>query len=187
MKPLTLIMTLMLATSVTLGAQDFSVGGFNSIKGLGVAVEHQRHGGTDVFESYLDIFGLAGGRCKDPGWRLRYFHVMPLSYLSFEGVNATFYLGPGAGTGYVHDFEPGFFDFDAPSLSRNKGFCLSIAAKSGLLLGFESRRIMLDIGVSLEGGFHIRPDETRAVRVMTLYKNGIYRMFEPEISILYAF
>lgn len=166
--------------------QDSSFGLFNSPKGFGLAFQKETQPGFDILELYADTYGVFSGRCQDPGLKISYTHAYVLGEFAGDEYLCSFYVGPGCGMGYIRDFESGIFMKDVLPLSRNKGIAAALSVKSGFVFQFQ-RRIDLDLGFKFEGGIHVRPEERGRGLALSLYENGVYQTFLPELSILFRF
>lgn len=187
MKPgrLTTLAILLLACPILHG-QDFSAGVFNSVKGIGLSAEFLHSNRLDMIETYADLYGVIGGRCDTPGVKLCYTHARILKQIVGDSTSYLIYLGPGFSTGYIQDFEAGMFEKSFRTFVRNKGICAALTAKGGVRMDF-NRRLSLNAGIRIEAGVHVRPDEQRRAYALSLYENGIYQTYVPELSILYRF
>lgn len=178
-----LLLAAFLLPAVIMSAQQNSVGFFNSVKGFGVSFSMP----TSEYEYesltlFSDIYGIPSGRTKSPGVKFNYTHQFVLIDYELEDSVISLYAGPGLSAGYLFDHEPGAFaDYDV-ALAMNKGFACALSGTAGCLFNF-SRGIVLDLFWTVEGGIHMRRDETLGNIDLKLYKNGFTQAWLPQLAV----
>ena len=182
-KPYILFVVSLLLSCLCASAQRPSAGMYNSVKGFGLSFSLQSEDGEmDVFTAYADIYGIPSGRSKVPGAKFNYSHQFVFTTLVFNDAVLDIYAGPGVTAGYVHDHESGFFtDYDKPLL-LNMGVVGALSGTVGCVFSF-SRKLMLDLSWTVEGGIHMRRDETLENIDLKLYKNGLTQAWMPQLVI----
>ncbi|MCI1786025.1 MAG: hypothetical protein LKI59_07815 [Bacteroidales bacterium] len=158
-------------------AQTINAGTFHSPKGAGIALDLNT-GKDNTYFSFIvnaDFHGIINGKTKMPGIMFSYFY-------NFESVRRklntesyiSFYAGPGTVAGYLKDKGKDF------------GAMGGLAADAGINMIF-SKSFVISFGWSSEFAFHLKKSDNPDYNVMTLYKNGVYRWYYPELKILYEF
>ena len=164
-------------------AQEVSAGVYNSVRGIGASVSIPS-GEFDAssLTLFADIYGIPSGRTKIPGVKFNYTRQFVFRTIEYENTLFSFYAGPGVSAGYVFDHENGAFsDYDKPLL-MNQGFMAALSGSAGCLFTF-SRRVVLDLFWTVEGGIHIRRDETLGNIDLRLYRNGLTQAWMPQLAI----
>lgn len=170
--------------SISSYAQRPSIGVFNSLKGIGAALELQK--GTEEFNSfavYAEIFGIPTGRCSDPGVKFNWTHNFILWNIENDATVYSIYAGPGASCGYMRDFEVGERKDASLTLTKNPGLMAALSGSGGCRFSFNSR-IALDLSFTAELGIFVRRDEELNNFDLNLYRNGLVQCFYPQLSIL---
>lgn len=153
----------------------FEAGGFFSGQGSGLTCLF-RHADGSVGELRLvaDFEGVIREHQR-PGARLTYNYFLYGKdwYQSPElTVRPTF--GPGLSFGYVRD------------KGKAPGFLAAIGADIGLEMEFRVTSVSIYAGLSADLGAHILL-RGRYGSTMTLYRNGLERIWQPEIAVRYRF
>ena len=180
------------AVAVTLccsaAAQQRAFGLYNCLKGFGVNLEVAGADGefVDSYTLFADIYGFPTGRTDSPGVKFNYSREFPLLEVLENNVSYSLYAGPGFSTGLVRDFEKNYYQDLSHPLEKNPGFIAALSGIFGCRFGFRNR-IVLDLSFTLEAGLHIRKDESGGNAQVSLYKNGIFESFYPQLSILTCF
>jgi len=168
----------------TAGAQ--AVGFLNSGKGFGLAAQEYDKDGRafSSFILYADIYGVPLGRTDHPGVKGNFSRNHFIGSIKIERAKLDFYAGPGFTAGYVHDGERSVISQE--SLANYPGVVCALSGSVGCLFTFD-RHIALDLSFQGEVGFHIRKDEYLDQNDLTLYSNGLSRVWIPQLLILYKF
>ncbi len=156
----------------------YTVGTLHSPKGFGLCASVQR--GPDDFHSFLvyaDITGLPLGAYADgrPGIKASYFHPHILHSWGSADRPLELYLGPGGTLGYVRDLGESHF-----------GACMALSCCYGLRWSCR-HRLQLTAGWSTELGLHLTRHDERNATTVSLYRNGLFQFFFPQLHIEYAF
>ena len=172
----TFLVSFLLLLTSNAYSQDIRIGGYQSMKGLGVTMDIvEKDNSFHSFILYGDCFKVFSGRESWPGAFAAYAYDFSFSKRMFkEGVSASFYSGPGVAAGYVKDNAKDF------------GIMGGLYANFGLIVDFR-RNVTICLGWSAEVAFHLKNSDKPDYEVLTIYKNGIYRSHFPELRILYRF
>jgi len=173
--------------SLSIRAQE-SLGLFNSLKGFGAAARFQERDG--IFHSayaYIDIYGVATGRCSNPGIRFNVSRQYVLGRKDLGDVDLTFYAGPGITAGYVRDHDKGR-GVDLESLmADNDGIMAALSADAGCRFDFNGR-VALDLSLEGDLGVHIRRNEKEEgyfAPSLSIFNNGWMQVLYPQFTILF--
>lgn len=174
-------------SELTAGAQ-VSAGLFNSIKGVGASVVFAEH--QNVFHTataYVDIYGVATGRCSNPGFRINVSREYVLRRFSRGDVGFTFYAGPGVSAGYVRDHDKGR-GIDLVSLvSDNEGIMAAVSVNTGCRLSFGGP-VSLDLSFAGDLGVHMRRNEKESgyfAPSVSIFNNGWMQLLYPQLTVLF--
>lgn len=156
-------------------AGKLTAGTVHSPKGFGVCFDYVCS--PKLYNAYslvADLYGVLDGSEKMPGIKANFFHCTRLAGWTKESGVINLFAGPGAGFGYVRDYDS----------NGRYGLCTTLAGTFCARYAFD-RGITVDMGVIMELGiFSCRKDG----HVQTsLYKNGIFRSYLPQIKIIYCF
>lgn len=154
---------------------------YNSPKGFGASLLLPSAGdGSQILAMTVaaDMYGVISGVYTDPGIRLNITRFG----LSETMGGITFFAGPGFTIGHVRDFNRDDF-VPSPDSFHGQGFTAALSATGGMRLSFD-RSVSLAFSLSAETGIHIRKDRETSGNVLAVYKNGLYRLLFPEISII---
>lgn len=171
------------------GAREWSAGLYSFPSGHGIQVQtmDENEKEMDTFIISTDLYGMASGRTSDVGVRLGYTHDYVLGRLEAEDFSMKFHAGAGLLTGYVHDHENGIFLGTKDPLNKEMGFIAALSCSMGLRFDFFARKVSIDLGLSANPGVHLRMDKDNGSLYLSFYKNGIYQILFPKISIMYRF
>lgn len=167
--------------------RDWLCGISQSPKGVGLALVLDGQGREmDIFTLRTDLYGVLSGRTAQPGVCLSYTH--DYRFYAREGGDFRLLLHAGAGGlgAYVRDFEKGFLSAYERRLTRNPGWTAALTGNIGLRVDFR-RRLTLDLSFSVEPGIHLRTDPDTGTLLVSLYRNGLYRVYQPQLNLLYRF
>ncbi|MBR4809890.1 MAG: hypothetical protein IK031_06395 [Bacteroidales bacterium] len=169
-------------------AAQESVGLFNSVKGFGATVRLQENDGVfHTATAFIDLYGVATGRCSNPGLRVNVSRQYVLGRMERGDVNLTFYSGPGATLGYVRDHDKGF-GIDLRSIvGNNEGFVAAISGDAGCRFDFGGR-VALDLSLATDLGVHVRKNENEKeyfAPSVSIYNNGWMQWLYPQLTILF--
>lgn len=185
-KPQTIIATVLAAVLLSIPslAQRPSLGIFNSLKGLGAALELPASDGEfNSFALYVEIYGIPTGRCSEPGVKFNWSHNFEIKRFEAESTVFSIFAGPGVSTGYMRDFEVGQRIQGSLALTKNPGVMAALSGTGGCRFSFESR-IELDLSFTAELGILVRRDETVNDFNLNMYRNGLMQCIYPQLSIL---
>ena len=179
---------LLLTLSCTaLRGQTRLLGLFQSPKGAGLSLMLDRDGQElDCFTLRTDFYGVLSGRTEQPGVCLQYTHDYVFPLRETPDCRLSLHAGAGGTAGFVHDFENGFFSAYERQLERQPGWMAALAGGAGLRADFR-RRLTLDLSFSVTPGIHLRTDPATGALIVSLYKNGIYHCYMPQVKLLYRF
>lgn len=168
-------------------AQVTGVGLFNSPKGFGVVLETEAgENDFNVFTAYADMYGIFEGRCLYPGFKFNYTRGRVLKVLTLDGIDYSFYAGPGITAGYSRQYEPYVYKDYRKYLIRNYGLIACLSGTAGCRIGF-GKSILLDLSWTVEAGVHMRLDEDHKGLKLGLYKNGLISALYPQLTLIMAF
>lgn len=171
------------------GAREWSAGLYSFPAGHGIQVQtmDDKEEEMDTFIISTDLYGITSGRTADVGFRLSYTHDYVLGRLEAEDFSMKFHAGAGLLAGYVHDHENGIFLGTIEPLKKEMGVVAALSCSLGLRFDFFARRVAIDLGLSANPGVHLRMDRENGSLYLSFYKNGIYQILFPKISIMYRF
>ena len=156
-------------------AGKLTAGTVHSPKGFGVCFDYVCS--PKLYNAYslvADLYGVLDGTEQMPGIKAGFSHCTRLAGWTKEKGEINLFAGPGAGFGYVRDYDSG----------GRFGICTTLAGTFCARYAFE-RGITVDMGVILELGiFSSRKDGHVQT---TFYKNGVFRSYIPQIKIIYCF
>lgn len=170
-------------------AREVSAGLSSSPSGFGVMMQIMNHEGSemDILNISTDMYGVVSGRTGDIGFRLGYTHDYIIRRFEHEDFDMNIHVGAGLQTGLVHDHESGFFFGNRNPLEKEMGIIAALSCSAGLRFDFYARRVAIDLGLSANPGVHLRMDKDNGSFYLSFYKNGIFQILYPKISILYRF
>lgn len=177
-----------LALAQHAGAREWSAGLVSSPSGCGILAQsfNSRGNEIDILSITTDFYGLLSGRTDDLGIRFGYTHDYIITQYEGNGFSMKLHAGAGMLTGYVHDHENGLFIGAGRPLEKEMGIVAALSCSFGLRFDF-FRRVALDLGFSANPGVHLRMDRENGSMYLAFYKNGIYQIMFPRISIMYRF
>jgi len=184
-----LLGALMLLLCAAANGQDrLLLGSFQSPKGFGASIFFVSRDGTetDILTLRTDFYGLLAGRTRDVGGCLAYTHDYLLFATDGPDFRIQLHAGAGGALAYVHDFENGFFSATERLLERNPGIAAGLAGNLGLRVDFR-RHLTLDVSFSAIPGVHLRTDHHTGTLLVSLYRNGLYHAYYPQLNLMYRF
>ena len=152
------------------------VGAFNSFKGFGVRFDFEERD-SEQFSSvilFADVVGVAAGNDAAPGVRLQYSRNRVLKTYEPGNSICRFYVGPGAGCGWVTDAK-----------TSRYGLFVSANCTVGWRWEFPAKHLLLDLSLTGDVGMHVRREDDNLK--LALYKRGIYCCPLPQLSFIYRF
>lgn len=156
------------------GAKSFSIGTFQSPKGIGVCWELQQD--LEFFDSFdiiADMFGILNGDYSRPGYKATYCRDIILKHFHHDEYKLDLYAGPGITAGYVRDIhEP---------LSIVAG----LAGSGGCRLFFDNKRLIVYLEIGLDLAAEVNRNNRYKTIDLDIYKSGIVHAFYPQVRILY--
>lgn len=167
--------------------RDWLAGIFQSTKGVGIVLAldgAERE--MDILTLRTDFYGVLSGRTEQPGVCLQYTHDYVFPLRETPDCRLSLHAGAGGTAGFVHDFENGFFSAYGRQLERQPGWMAALAGGAGLRADFR-RRLTLDLSFSVAPGIHLRTDPATGALIVSLYKNGLYHCYMPQVKLLYRF
>jgi hypothetical protein len=169
-------------------AERYSLGLYNSIRGIGLSLFEQREDLS--FNSYsltADLFGVLNGRTDVPGLHFNFSRNYYLMSSGDERCNFLLFSGPGATIAYTRDYEKGYYNREHfGPFEKNPGVVLALSASFGCRFVFR-RRIELQLSWLLETGLHLRQDEELPQTKVSFYRNGVLRAPYPILHVTYRF
>lgn len=169
-----LLILLFLTSALAASAQVRSAGIFNSVRGIGLAMDfNDRQNSFWTARAWMDISGILQEQTKSPGFKMNASLNIAIRKWENKDCHFTFYAGPGVSGGYVMDL-------------KQFGAMAALSADTGIRFDFD-KKIYLDLYLMIEAGFHIKYDDTLNANVMTWYSNGIFQGFYPCLSIMFNF
>ena len=171
--------------SISSYAQGPYLGVFNSLKGIGAALELPAKDSSEFnsFALYAEIFGIPTGRCSEPGVKFNWSHNFILWDTEKDSTVYSIYAGPGISCGYMRDFELGKRKDKSLVLTKKPGVMTALSGTGGARFSF-SGRIALDLSFTLDLGIFVRRDEALNNFDLNLYRNGLAQSLYPQLSIL---
>lgn len=171
--------------SISSYAQGPYLGVFNSLKGIGAALELPAKDPSEFnsFALYAEIFGIPTGRCSEPGVKFNWSHNFILWNTEKDSTVYSIYAGPGISCGYMRDFELGKRKDKSLVLTKKPGVMTALSGTGGARFSF-SGRIALDLSFTLDLGIFVRRDEALNNFDLNLYRNGLAQSLYPQLSIL---
>lgn len=153
-----------------------AVGGWFSSKGSGLVFLFSHSDGTyGELRVSADFDQVLNGRESFPGFRAQYGYNMRLATVTIsDELKIRPVAGPGITVGYVRDHEKGM------------GILAALDGNVGLEFIFPASPLSIYAGISAEVGAHIVL-RNRYESTMTLYDNGLRRIWQPELSVRYRF
>ena len=165
-----------------------SIGLFNSIKGIGAAVRLPEKDG--IFHSaygFIDVYGVATGRCSYPGFRLNVSRNYVISRSDKADYSMCWYAGPGITAGYIRDHDKGRGIDLVTLFGNNEGLALALSGTGGLRFDFHGP-FSLDLSFTADLGIHIRRYEHESgyfAPSVSIFNNGFLQALYPQLTILY--
>ncbi len=151
------------------------IGTMHSPKSLGFTVElpDDDYNASDLFCLLADMHGLWDGTRPMPGIKFSYIRNVTLKEFRIdEGVEASFYSGPGVIAGVVRDSDKPF------------GFMTGLTGDVGLRLFFQ-RRIVVYVEVGVDVALFVSRNPYMSGIDMTYYESGFKNFFYPQLRIAY--
>lgn len=159
-----------------LAQERLAVGSFQSFKGAGVCLETLSPSGREfnTFTLYADLASVYLGDNRDPGVKFNYSHNIRIAQFSPRTLdNLSFIAGSGFSTGWVKD-----------SGKDGYGLCAALSGTFGARTVFPCR-VCLFLGITLETGLLLYDNGGHPTT--TLYRDGIYQIILPHLTISYQF
>ena len=169
-----LLLALLPASRFEAAAQPWSIGAYQSYKGVGVTVLKDRQGDFRSLTLVADMPAVFAGRSSVPGVKLEYssnFRIVDLP--SSDTQRMFLYAGSGVSAGWLQDYKNPRFGFEA-ALTGNFGIRTDFA-----------RGVVLTFGISLEAGAFIHREEDGTK--VSIYRNGFRGGLYPYLTIAYKF
>jgi len=159
---------------------------FSSPKGYGISGEYDGRydGSINNFTIYADIYGMPTARTREAGVVATFTHNYIVQTVETEFAVFDFFAGAGASTGYVHDFEAGFFRKTNRELQRERSVMVALAGDAGVHADF-GRRISLELSFTANLGIAMRRNRSNGAMLFSFYKNGVFQTLYPQISIMF--
>lgn len=153
------------------GSGRVAVGGWFSQKGSGLILVFNHSDATyGELRVNADFEQILKGRESVPGFTAQYWYNMHLATVRFsDELVVRPVAGPGVTVGYVRDH------------GKEPGFLVAVGGNVGLDFIFKTSPISIYAGLSAEVGAHVKGS------TMSLYDNGLRRVWQPELSIRYRF
>jgi len=164
-----------LFSCINLAAGDYSVGSFQSPKGIGLSVEYDTRGVIlNSYTLYADLYGIPTGKYGKPGVKFVFTHYNLLGEIESDDISTGFWIGPGMSLGCVRDF------------GKEGRFCNCATVNCAAAVRFEYlRRLNVEIGFNLELGIcGLRNGSDYEI---SIYNNGIRESWYPHIKLMYQF
>ena len=158
------------------GGEDgtVSAGLYNSPKGFGISLDYNAN--ADILNSYTvyaDIYGMMSGIYRGAGVKFVYLHYNRLSWFETDYARFDVYLGPGASTGYVRDYNYDRFGF---ILTADVSFAIRACFK---------RNFDIELANVAELGFLMGEDEGHTQ--LSIYNNGLLQSLIPSLKLMIRF
>ena len=171
-----LLLALPAAGHARTGSAGVEIGGWFSQKGSGIILSFPfTDGSYGELRINADFEQVLNGRSSVPGFRAQYWYNMRLGTVNVsDELKIRPVAGPGLSLGYVRDFD------------KDMGFLSALGGNFGLEFFFPSSPLSLYAGIAAELGAHIVL-RNRYESTMTLYTNGLRRVWQPELSVRYRF
>lgn len=169
-----LVAVALLALHTHAMAGDLSAGIFNSPRGFGISLDY--YATEDIYNTYIvyaDMYGIYSGTYRNSGVKFIYLHYNRLGGIDTDYAAYGLFLGPGASTGYVRDFD-----------SEKFGFTLTADIALALRAQFP-KNFDLELAMMVEMGFIARDFEGKTQ--LDIYGNGLRQVFLPTLKIMYRF
>lgn len=155
-------------------ASDFGLGAFNSPKGFGLSFFADRNDrAKEIVEVYADMYSVLSGRHGNPGIKSDYCHAIVIESRPTDWGRWEIYAGPGASLGWVRD-----------NGCDNFGAMVALHGAVGFRMAFD-RGIGIDIGFGADLGIHL--ENANDTVYLKIYRNGLYRLPYPQLTISYRF
>ena len=155
-------------------AGDLSAGVFNSPKGFGISLDY--YATEDIYNSYTvyaDMYKMFSGTYRNAGVKFVYLHYNRLGGKDYGNTRFDLFLGPGASSGYVRDFD-------------SEQFGLTLTADIALALRARFDRCFdIEFATLTELGFIAR--DAGGKTQVSIYGNGIRQVFLPTLKIMLRF
>lgn len=158
------------------------VGVVNSLKEFGISIGvRQKHDSSlyNTFSLKADMEGIFLGEEMIPGVKISYTHQNFMKKGSFRDGEALYalFFGGGFCGGYVKDSGGEWL---------GHGPMVGLAADAGALFIFP---IGIDIMLSLSGefGLYLRKDQRYSSTELSWYRNGVAKVWVPNVTIFYRF
>ncbi len=170
------------------GAQNVSVGLISSFSYSGIVLDITSESGHIInrFTLCEDNYGFLARRTNDIGVRFCYTHEYVFKSYEFEEFIAFFHAGAGMYAAYIYDHEASSLSGGGQPLDKEMGFSGGLAASIGFCIDFP-RRVSLDLSFAAHPGLHLRHDKDSGATFISLYRNGLYQILHPRISVIYNF
>ena len=171
---------LLVIPAAFLRAQDrterFGAGGFFSGKGSGtVFFFPHADGSAGELRLVADFEKVLKGHGYLPGTRVQYIHNLTMAVWEISGeLTVRPVAGPGVTLGFVRD------------RGKGPGFLAAAVGSAGVEFDFRVNPVSVYLGLSADLGAHV-VFRNRYENTMTLYRNGLQRAWQPELSVRYRF
>ena len=164
------------ALARTEGGSGVRVGGWFSTKGSGVTLLFPHADGSyGELRVSADFEQVLKGREKIPGIQAQYRYNVRIGTVKLsDDFSIRPVGGPGISVGYVRDY------------GKDMGLLAALGGNLGLEFLFPASPLSIYAGFSAEIGAHIVLHD-RYESKMTLYSNGVRRVWQPELSVRYRF
>ena len=182
-----LVCALFLCLGAAAQGRDWLTGLYQSPKGVGATVILD---GSDrqmeILTLRTDFYGLLSGRTADIGACISFTHDYSLFVREGEDFRLQIHAGAGGMAGYMHDFEKGVLSATDRQLEHASGWTAALVGNLGLRVDFR-RHLTLDLSFSLTPGAHLRTDPGTGALIVSLYRNGLYHVYYPQLNLMYRF
>ena len=152
------------------------IGTMHSPKSLGFTVElpDDDYNASDLFCLLADMHGLWDGARPMPGVKVSYIRNVTLKEFRIDdGVEASFYSGPGVTAGLVRDSDKPF------------GFMTGLTGDVGVRLFFR-RRVVVYCELGMDVALFVSRHPYTSGIDMTYYESGFKNFFYPQLRIAYS-
>ena len=151
-----------------------STGLYSSPKGFGISLDYLA--GADILNSYTvyaDIYQMITDPDKDAGVKFVYLHYNRLTSVESEYARFDFFLGPGASTGYVRDYN-----------HTNLGFILTADISFAIRACFK-RNLDIELANDASLGFILGNSDGHTQ--LSIYNNGLLQAMIPSLKLMMRF
>ena len=144
----------------------------------------REEGAVNVITLYADTYGMASNRTREAGVVASYTRNYIFKTIDAEYAIFDFYAGAGAASGYVHDFERGFFNKTNIELTRERSVMAALSGNIGAHAEF-GRRLSLELSFRADVGIAMRRNRSNGAMLLSFYKNGIFQTLYPQLTLLF--